>query len=351
MTIASILCSKTHLYSPFTIPDKKHNKELYLSTAQKVASVSLAILIGVASLGIGGIIAFYVTTAVMKAKLLENSPSPEDKSPKKAVNFAGARARVFDKNQPPEQVGKADSIEVENFTKRNPPKRNATQLQEANRWLSSFFGKADPYPTSIQNRRVPPLSQSDTIMVVGGAIRSIHSDGTEKFFRDDEILKLHPSNSSIEISESVNADLTDNNKIVIQQQAKRGCTAAVAAMLIYDAGKKVDVSNLQSTNLGNTQSIVGTIKRAELTPIVTELTGNPTPNELLTKLKELLLANGSAIVSTGNDIGGHVVVVDHISDDLQEVRLRDPYHGWDITVTKDAFLRGFTGGNIIQLAL
>ncbi len=130
----------------------------------------------------------------------------------------------------------------------------------------------------------------------------------------------------------------------------RGCTAAASAMLIYDAGKQVDVVQLKNTNLGNSSTIEGAIRAAALTPLLTILDKRDNAEELLLDLKALLQKNGSAIVSTGNDIGAHVVVVDQISDDLQQVRLRDPFHGWEITVKSEAFLRGFNGGNIIQIA-
>lgn len=186
-------------------------------------------------------------------------------------------------------------------------------------------------------------------MMVSGVIKSVHGDGTEKLFTDQEILKLHPSIRRVDIGNNIQVDIVENNKVVIQQQATRGCTAAAAAMLIHDAGKNVDLSSLQQTNLGNTKSIVSSIEKADLTPVVTELNTTNNSKELLKQLQQLLRKNGSAIVSTSHDIGSHVVVVDHISDNLNEVRLRDPYHGWDITVTKEAFMRGFHGGDIIQL--
>lgn len=342
MNAATILFSKSHLLSPFTITDKNHNNTIRLSTVEKVAAVAVAILVGALSFGIGGVIAFYTTTAIMKAQKVKNAPHEADESRKKVVAFAGARARVFDKNQPAKEVAKAHSHEVANFAK-------PANLEDALKRMLSHFGKCDPYPTSIAKRRVPPLSQVDTIMMVSGVIKSVHGDGTEKLFTDQEILKLHPSIRRVDIGNNIQVDIVENNKVVIQQQATRGCTAAAAAMLIHDAGKNVDLSSLQQTNLGNTKSIVSSIEKADLTPVVTELNTTNNSKELLKQLQQLLRKNGSAIVSTSHDIGSHVVVVDHISDNLNEVRLRDPYHGWDITVTKEAFMRGFHGGDIIQL--
>lgn len=183
-----------------------------------------------------------------------------------------------------------------------------------------------------------------------GKFRSVLPEGV-KFYKDSEILKLHPTIQKIDLGDNITADRTDNGKIVILQQAKRGCTAAVAAMLIHDAGKSVNLNSLRNTNLGNTGSIKRWISEAGLIPKVTKLSlQDTTSDELLNRLQKLIESRGPAIVSTGNDIGSHVIVVDEINTKAGSVRLRDPYHGWAITVTKEAFLRGFDGGRIIQIA-
>lgn len=43
------------------------------------------------------------------------------------------------------------------------------------------------------------------------------------------------------------------------------------------------------------------------------------------------------------------MVIDDVSEDLSHVRLRDPYHGWEITVTTKAFLKEWHGGKAIQV--
>lgn len=37
--------------------------------------------------------------------------------------------------------------------------------------------------------------------------------------------------------------------------------------------------------------------------------------------------------------GFHYIVIDAISDDLKSVRIRDPYHGWEIDVRAEAFIK------------
>lgn len=278
------------------MPDSTKNRsEAQFTTMEKVACVALSILIGVFTAGIGGVIAFYVITAAVKAKKI-NLPQPRSE-----IDFP--------------------------------------------RFLQTKSSSL--YPTSIQNRRFPPIGPTDTAIFKDGQFRSVHPEGV-KFYRDHEILKLHPSIREINLGKNIRADITDNGKVVIQQQATRGCTAAVAAMLIHDAQKSIDLSALRFTNIGNTRNIENWITKANLTPRVTDLGVIRDPDERIITLQKLIRDHGSAIVSTDNDVGCHVIVVDEVRKD--SVRLRDPYHGWEITVTINAFLRGFQGEDIIQIA-
>jgi hypothetical protein len=66
------------------------------------------------------------------------------------------------------------------------------------------------------------------------------------------------------------------------------------------------------------------------------------PDVFLLSLKNEISLYGPCILSIQGlkegRIGGHFIIVDEISDDFNKVRIRDPFHGWEITITKDAFL-------------
>lgn len=126
-----------------------------------------------------------------------------------------------------------------------------------------------------------------------------------------------------------------NDKTIILQQATRGCTAAVAWMLITDKlGDKVNsddrLGDLQATNLGDSDSISERITHAGLVPAVTEF-------DTIDELRGLLDKNGPAIVSVNSGVGSHVVIVDSITESGNAI-IRDPYHGWMVEVTSDAFI-------------
>jgi hypothetical protein len=116
-------------------------------------------------------------------------------------------------------------------------------------------------------------------------------------------------------------------------------------MLIMEHGKPVSLENLILTNLGDHKSMVSRLKRAGLNPLEIEIKDdNP-----LSVLRQHLLENGSCIASILDSLGGHVVVVDHISKDLSKVRIREPYHGWEITISGKRFLKGWRSYRIIQI--
>lgn len=118
-------------------------------------------------------------------------------------------------------------------------------------------------------------------------------------------------------------------------------------MLIKDRGKKTNLYILQERNLGNDEDIKRDIRAAGFKPIIILLTSNS-----LEALRKQLLKSRSAIVSLEDpQAGSHSIVVDEASEDLSRVRLRDPYHGWEITVSAEAFQSRWQGNQeIIQIA-
>ncbi|QZA58602.1 hypothetical protein [Candidatus Rhabdochlamydia porcellionis] len=210
--------------------------------------------------------------------------------------------------------------------------------------LPKIFQNEQVVKSSL-SRRYPPIGRLDTIEMAKDAqgktiVVSIYR--TCSLFKDEEILKHHAvikqeligkCFNKYKEEEDVYMDFTENGKAIIQQQATRGCTAAVAAMLIKDQKGKFNFYGLSMCNLGDNENIKQAIRAAGFKPIVTRLALNS-----LKALKTQLLNHGSAIVSIVDPkAGGHSIVVDEVSEDLQQVRLRDPYHGWEITVSAEAF--------------
>lgn len=213
----------------------------------------------------------------------------------------------------------------------------------------SDFTISNKSSTPIE-RAYPPVGAFDTVSWTfddkGKMIfASAHGQGLS--FEDDEIQAIHHviRTKFLEgrsINDKVLIKYTKNNKAIIQQQATRGCTAAVAAMLILDNGGTYGANNLRNCNLGDDDNMIRDIQRANFTPVKTDVAKGD-----LDALDQLIKQNGSAIVTVQSGIGGHVVVVDEITS--EKVRLRDPYHGWEIDVNREAFKISFSGNTVIQI--
>lgn len=304
-----------------TVTNKSLFTEKPYSTTARIAAIALFIfalpftsilaLIGCLSTAVSKSHAKMFQLYTQSSDPVQTTHSPQA-SQKKRVTFAldGVRARLFYKHEAPAAVDKVDSINLS---------RQSSLL--------------------AQDRKYPPIGLCDTIqMTPSGQIKSGHPKG--HLFSDDNIVQNLPIIKKTELAPDIYAYYTQNDKAIIQQQATRGCTAATAAMLIMDHHKNIDLNQLQTRNLGNDNDQLRDIKNAGLNPC-TSYAKN------LSALRELICSYNSCIVSLSGALGGHVVVVDEVSQDLSTVRLRDPYHGWEITVTQEAFLQEWRGGDVI----
>ena len=145
-------------------------------------------------------------------------------------------------------------------------------------------------------------------------------------YNDDAIVCIHPPIKEKEHN-GVAVRFTNNEKPIIQQQATRGCTAGVAAMLIYEKTGKFNVSDLRMRNLGEDSTVESDFEKGGVPFLSTKCNS-------IEALQDRIEKHGSAIV-TVNSIGGHVVIVDKITS--QSVRIRGPYHGWEVDIERSAF--------------
>ena len=155
--------------------------------------------------------------------------------------------------------------------------------------------------------------------------------------------------SRIQLDTKIFAEFTTHQKAIIQQQATRGCTAAATAMLIIDHQKLVNLTYLKRRNLGDDNQKMRDLREAGLTPLKGKIDFKNTASKLQS-LRDMILKNESAIVTVDNG-GEHCLVIDDVDPTLSKVRLRDPYHGWEITVAGASLAYKLTTSNIIQVRL
>lgn len=191
-----------------------------------------------------------------------------------------------------------------------------------------------------QERRIPPCGSLDTVIRHRNADGSIHftsSHGNGTLFSDSDIIKKLNIIKTVHVDDDVYASYTRHGKAIIQQQATRGCTAGATAMLIMDHGKTPNVSDLRLRSLGNDYDMHCDIEKTGLQVVLNSPTN-------LSELRQAIIKDGSCIVCVGGKLGFHEIVVDEVSKYLTNIRLRDPYHGWEITVSSEAFLQEWSGG-------
>jgi hypothetical protein len=197
------------------------------------------------------------------------------------------------------------------------------------------------------------LAQDSKRATIQGA-RPVAAMRNGNAFERDEILEIHElkefrllDGTLIDNQGQVPADgiikgRAKDGKWVIFQQGTQGCTAGSSAFLMLDHGV-IPRRDVLSGRTGAPMEIVEQDLNAQgLNAIVT--LERTVPSADLSALRDLILRNGSAAmrIKFGNHNGiGHAIVVDDISEDLTRVRLRDPWHGWDITVRGGIFLRNW----------
>lgn len=165
-------------------------------------------------------------------------------------------------------------------------------------------------------RCYPPLSQADTI--IGG--KGAH--GQALSFEDKDIIEIFQR-----CQQGDRSIPKIHNKAVLLQQSTRGCTSACAEMFKADHNKPVDWKEMETTNLGTTKTMTRTLNDSGLKTLVKEKTP-------FKDLSHLLQKNGSAIIDVNSGCGGHVIILDKLSNG--KAYIRDPYHGWAIALKVDA---------------
>jgi|GEM_PF-5259076 len=212
----------------------------------------------------------------------------------------------------------------------------------------SAIQREDLPHTELDRRAALNLACRDASV---GSSRAVTSAATTRssLFTEEEIVKVHepviltlldgtPIDGEAIPTDSIVKGKAKDGGWVIFQQGETGCTAGASAFLMMDRGITPDVTTLKTRTATHLEhSIVPDLQAKSLTPIKTSLRTHNT----LVQLQGLIDANGPAAVRIRTGPGtAHAIVVDEISS--AGVRLRDPWHGWDITITKAAFLKVWT---------
>ena len=201
----------------------------------------------------------------------------------------------------------------------------------------------------LPEMRYPPISlQHDTVIFNEDmSMRSVH--GTGLFMEQDRILTKHvmryidcspfPETSKV-------VAITRAGKHIVWQQAVRSCVPAAISMIALDRGKLFLAREI-SYPLTSDTARIRYIQKAGFVPIKHDLLG-----EVVQKARtlECLMRSGPGLLHLNHpSLMSHMVVLDEISLKQERITIRDPYHGYMITVGLFPFLN-WVGASFIELA-
>lgn len=135
---------------------------------------------------------------------------------------------------------------------------------------------------------------------------------------------------------------TQCGKHVILQQSAGSCAPSCVAMLVLDKGKSPNYEAIRFTSGTWTEHLVKWVNQAGFG---CEISGIPLENKiefLSKKVSEL----GSGILSISHpEMGTHAIILDEISAEKNEAVIRDPFHGWMVTMKLDVLTPWIRAGN------
>ncbi len=191
----------------------------------------------------------------------------------------------------------------------------------------------------------PPLSPFDTQFWKGGVALSKHGDGSYAF-ENQEIVSIYPPDFTQPPPPPEMASYAHTTRwghVVVQQRSQRGCTAAALNMLLLDHKRKPNILALQTWNGRRVELISMILRQAGLNVLESQ-----TAAKSLSILEELLSKYGPAIVSIDTpSTQGHVIVVDALFN--TGALIREPYHGWNMLITRQALQNALDSAPIIQV--
>lgn len=198
--------------------------------------------------------------------------------------------------------------------------------------------------------RCPPVSLQHDTAYFSSDLTPISAHGYGLFVQDRYVLKRHVmcyvDCESYPASSKVVA-LTKDGKHIVWQQAIRSCVPTAISMIALDRGK-VFLAKEITYPVTSTQTMFRYIRKAGFEPVVHVLRGAAI--DKVRALEALIAQTGSGLLHLIHpDLKSHMVVLDEISLEKRRVTLREPYHGYMITISLLPFMN-WIGEDFIALA-
>ena len=193
--------------------------------------------------------------------------------------------------------------------------------------LSEIFLYGNMILASEYERLYPKSGRRDTLIEIGTEFQSNHPN--KIFFEDHEIIEIH---------QTLNQGVGLDSKNLYIQPSKQGCSIGVTKMLLADHQKDFSLINEQR-KLGTINDIQRDLRNSGLRAKISSFQYSLDSLNISDLLGSL--GHGSIILQILDDkIGLHFIIMDEVYQNKGEdlVRIRDPYHAWDISVRADSIL-------------
>lgn len=159
-------------------------------------------------------------------------------------------------------------------------------------------------------------------------------------YKDEQIVRVHPLISSSDNQVRLYRGMTEETgKHVFQQKGLKSGFIACVYMLLCDHSEHYlnNRPNHTYLNITNYESMMRFLNEEIARHPNTDLQAIRTRVKSFEEFKEKLEMHGSACIKVNSDTP-RMIIVDRINKENTEIDIRDPFHGWAITITAEAFL-------------
>lgn len=205
----------------------------------------------------------------------------------------------------------------------------------------SNFGVAAEMNASKLDRQHPYAGLADSGVFNGFSLDTGKQDLA--VFTDEEISTVHI------VSDGEEAKENENGKFVVLQPGKENCAAGVTLMILQDNDVNEDRPDIFYRSTGTLDNIRYELKLYDVNHELLNIEKNQVKSiniyqDLLNRFDSLIL-----MIEDPN-YAQHFIVLDSIDMGKQTARIRDPYHGWDISVKMEALIKRLNFENILGIA-
>ncbi|CUI15873.1 hypothetical protein PNK_0236 [Candidatus Protochlamydia naegleriophila] len=253
---------------------------------------------------------------------------------------------------PQTAVSKIGTLSAQTFLYLLDKQQIAQEKGEALKWF--FQQRKFPPVVSCDSFNIPAwidLTRLDTPVDREGYATTFSEHGSQnsKFIQDTHLLSIFPVNTIRYLDPRSDAPASiypvgiySDSKVMIQQQATRGCVAACAAMMVEDHQRQCNLRSLISTNLATDAQLISWLKEAGLDAALYMIQGG------IAELESFIKQHGSVACAANGELGGHAIILDQI--DSNQATIRDPFHGWRIAISTQQFIAmGGTNPSIVYV--